>query len=403
MFLPCRPCCEQITCGLTDKPYASPDNADPWKPSGTWDTSVTWSNPSRVLGDDTILFFYGSASTSGGGSTTDWRNPCNWYAVSSTAMNSVQASPSIYLTHRSTRLPNASDVVHVYSTMEGSNMEFKTAYLWGEFSTNILADGSSITCSTAGHDSDGAEFLCLGGASGVISGDVHNSLFIRNGVLFGRVFNNVYAYGSTTVSTTENIYLYARDAIINGELHLHDTSSLEADQTSGFSGRIATVFGVTSCYDNATIRMGAYAKGGVELRGNSYASGFSANKGPWIETAVQLEDSSYIGRLTEVRNFISFYLYDTSELKEACFVSSGTGPVDFFDSSKYRFTALGAPGIDSSVGARFNGSSGSNFSSVFGGIREYCVTDGTPGGQYQPTCNTTAPTYASNPSTFGCG
>jgi hypothetical protein len=318
-------------------------------------------------------------------------------------MNSVQASPSTYLTHRSTRLPTSSDVVHVYSTMEGSNMSFKTAYLWGEFTPNILADGSDITCSTAGHDSDGAEFLCLGGSSGVIFGDVHNSLFIRNGQLFGRVYYNVHAYGFTVVSTTQNAYVLVRDAIINGELHLHDTSRIEAQYTSGFSGRIATVFGVTSGYDNAAIKIGAYAKGGLELHGSSYASGTSLNKGPWIETAVQLEDSSYIGNLAEVSNFVSFYLYDTSELKDACSVTSGTGPVEFFNTSKYRFTAFGAPEIEAAVDARFNDSSGSNFSAVFSGTREYCVTAGGSGNEYQPICNTTAPTYATNPSTFGCG
>jgi hypothetical protein len=300
-------------------------------------------------------------------------------------------------------LPTSSDVVHVYSTMEGSNMSFKTAYLWGEFTPNILADGSDITCSTAGHDSDGAEFLCLGGSSGVIFGDVHNSLFIRNGQLFGRVYYNVHAYGFTVVSTTQNAYVLVRDAIINGELHLHDTSRIEAQYTSGFSGRIATVFGVTSGYDNAAIKIGAYAKGGLELHGSSYASGTSLNKGPWIETAVQLEDSSYIGNLAEVSNFVSFYLYDTSELKDACSVTSGTGPVEFFNTSKYRFTAFGAPEIEAAVDARFNDSSGSNFSAVFSGTREYCVTAGGSGNEYQPICNTTAPTYATNPSTFGCG
>lgn len=407
VILPNCLCCGGGTaCNAVGKPYQDTASTDPWLPtSGSWATSVTWSNPTRTGGDPEIFYFYGSVSTSNGGSVTAWDNPCNWWSVASTSPPNVQANPAFSLTHRATRLPGPSDVVHVFSSISGTGMAFATCYLWGQYATLSFVDGADMTCTVPAYDAHGCPTMSLGFD---VWGTHWSNICLRNGRFFGHAKYNAVGIASAIFTTTEGLFGTARNCQVDADLELYETSRIEAIYCLNSAGRRAVVNGVTVCRNTSQIVRGAYCKGGIELFDSSTcdSGGSFVGRGPWVEHSFDISDTSSIGNGADISNMVGqSNAYGNAEVKGTAYVHGSTGgPCAFWGSSKYRSNASGVPAIAAAIGVRFEDTAGSNYYGVIGGSNKYCISpSGGPTGIYLATCNGTAPTYAVNPSTFGCG
>lgn len=421
MFLPCRRCCAPKTCELTDKPYQDTATATRYFPtSGSWATSVNWTT---ATSGDEVFYFSGHASGGGySGSGFDLLNPCNWYSVATTTPPGVQASPSSTLTHRATRLPGENDIVHLYDYNPGavgfaaaiatSSVKYKSVYCWAQyFGATILLSGN-ITTSTAVYDGDGCSLLNAGfNLEGVYNGPGVKMIYSRARASAGdfRVNGFVYLYGGSFIQGVSGT-----ERLVTGDLYLNDSSYIagpaKIPRPTSPQSDTPTFEGVVTANDTSYVSNNVYCKGGLEMYDSSAAydnAGYN-DQGPFISKTIDMNGSSYLGEGARAYGILDWIrLYDTSEMRDDSKVDAGNNAVEFYNSSRYRSTAFGVPNIPQGVGAVFNDDSGSNYTAAIAGYgTAYCLRDqpGLSGVDYLPTCNTTAPTYAADPTAArGCG
>lgn len=217
MFLPCLPCCGD-DCPDDGKPRTNPAAEGTWQPSGSWDTSVSWSFAPNTTGSGgETWFFYGSSATSkkGGGASIseirDWYNLCNWYSNKTTAPDDVSNLPSD-LNKRATTLPPSNAIIHVYGfggivTTSGSSPTVQYGYFW---QGQVLV-GSELSASGVAHDSSHG-FIVKSGVSGTLNNGVK---FIANGNNNGTVNGGAVFLGTSTNSISKTV---------NGGASFYDTS-----------------------------------------------------------------------------------------------------------------------------------------------------------------------------------
>ena len=215
MFLPCLPCCGD-DCPDDGKPRTNPATEGTWVPSGSWDTSVSWTFVPNTTGSGgETWFFYGSAATSkkGGGASPseirDWDNLCNWYSSKTTAPNDISNLPND-LDKRANTFPPSGAIVHFYQQLVIPSPGTKTVqfgYLW----SGALLVGSTLSATGTAFDSS-AGFIVASNNSGTLN---NGAKFILTGTNNGTVNDGAVFLDSSVNSFGD---------IINGGAEFHDSS-----------------------------------------------------------------------------------------------------------------------------------------------------------------------------------
>ena len=236
VLLPCGACCG---CAVSDgRPRSDPKDEGNWAPSGTWKTSVTWTftaNPGDDSGEN--WYFYGSSATSGasvgGLEMFDWGNICNWWSS-----RNVDPSAGIFtassFTTRATRLPPASAVVHIYTTVNTSSVgpqTVKKLYVWN----GTIKAGSEISATGTAHDTSGGTVF---NNPGSFPGVLENGATINGGAQLNGP-NYMYTRGTINGGAVLNGFSYlGLSGTVNGGATFNDDSSMAENLATVNGGAI---------------------------------------------------------------------------------------------------------------------------------------------------------------------